>query len=260
MLKGAFMKKLILGIFSVLLFSGCVTTSLQTKSKMAQSVFINPVNVTQKIVYVAVRNTSGQNINLQSKIEQYLQQKGYQITQNPDDATFILQANILYCDLKQENNAQDAAILGAAAGAGVGIYNHSSATGGVVGGLAGAAVGGLVGKLTEDKIFQMQVDINIRQKTDGKVWADNGQSIGEAKVSDQRRAGFLNSFGGNVRNTQGGGSMQSNIQSYDNQSYERNYIQQQTTIFAEATKLNLTLEEAIPVLEDKVSSQISGIF
>ncbi|MBX7491161.1 complement resistance protein TraT [Helicobacter turcicus] len=254
------MKKLIIGIFSVLLFSGCVTTSLQTKVTMAQSVFIDPVNATQKIIYVAVRNTSGQNINLQSKIEQHLQQKGYQITQNPDNATFILQANILYCDVKQENNAQDAAILGAAAGAGVGIYNHSSATGGVVGGLAGAVVGGLAGKLTEDKIFQMQVDINIRQKTNARVWADNGQSIGQAKVSNQKRAGFLNSFGGNVRDTQGGGNLQSNIQNYDNQSYERDYIQKQTTLLAEATKLNLTLQEAIPVLEDKVSSQISGIF
>ncbi|TLD82904.1 conjugal transfer protein TraT [Helicobacter sp. MIT 11-5569] len=254
------MKKLILGIFSVLLFGGCVTTDLQTKATMSQSVFIDPVDITQKVVYVAVRNTSGYNINLQSKIENHLQQKGYRITQNPYDATFILQANILYCDLKQENNAKDAAILGAAAGAGVGAYNHSSATGTVVGGLAGAAVGGLVGKITEDKVFQMQVDINIQQKTDRNIWVNDGQYVGQANVSDQRRAGFFNSFGGNVRDIQGGGQIQSNIANYDNQFYERNYTQKQTTLLAEATKLNLTLEEAIPVLEDKVSSQISGIF
>lgn len=218
---------------------------------MTQSVFMEPVSAAQKIVYVAVRNTSGAQIDLQKSLESKLSQKGYKITQNPDEATFILQANILYCDIKQENNAKDAAVLGAAAGAGVGLYNHSSATGGVVGGLAGAAVGGLLGKLTEDKIFQMQVDINIRQKTNGKVLAS---------VSDQQRAGFLNSFSGNVRNTQGGGQMQSNIQSYGGQVYERNYIQQQTSLFAEATKLNLTLQEAIPILEDKISHQISGIF
>lgn len=254
------MKKLIFGILGIFLLSGCVTTNMETKSTMSQSVFIEPVDAAQKVVYVAVRNTSGQNINLQSKIESRLQQKGYRIAQNPSDATFILQANILSCNIKQENNAKDAVVAGAAAGAGIGAYNHSSATGTVVGGLAGAAVGGLIGKMTEDTVFQMQVDINIRQKTNGNVWANDGQYVGQAGVSDQKRAGFFNSFGGNVRDTQGGGQIQSNIANYDNQLYERNYTQKQTTLLAEATKLNLTLEEAIPVLEDKISSQISGIF
>lgn len=253
------MKKLFFGFLGILLFSGCVTTSLQTKATMSQSVFMEPVNVAQKIVFVAVKNTSGEQINLQQGIEVKLSQKGYKITQDPDEATFILQANILYCNLKQENNAKDAAILGGAAGTGVGIYNRSSATGGVVGGLAGAAVGGLLGKLTEDKIFQMQVDINVRQKRQ-EVLANSGQRIGQSSVSDQKRAGFFNSFGGSVRDTQGGGRLLDNTEGYNQQFYERNYIEHQTTLFAEAAKLNLTLEEAIPILEDKVSSQISGIF
>ncbi|PKT75091.1 complement resistance protein TraT [Helicobacter winghamensis] len=253
------MRKLIFGFLSVLVFSGCVTTTLQTKATMSQSVFIEPVNAIQKVIFVSVKNTIGEQINLQQSIEAKLSQKGYKITQNPDEATFILQANILYCDIKQENNAKDAAILGGAAGAGVGVYNHSSATGGVVGGLAGAAVGGLLGKLTEDKIFQMQVDINIRQKKQ-EVLANSAQRVGQSSVSNQQRAGFLNSFGGNVRDTQGGGRLYDNIDNYNQQVYERNYIEHQTTLFAEATKLNLTLEEAIPVLEDKISNQISGIF
>lgn len=253
------MKKLIFGILGIVLLSGCVTTTLQTKATMSRSVFIEPVNPTQKIVYVAIRNTSGQEIHLQHNIEARLLQKGYQITQNPDEATFILQANILYCNLKQENNAQDAAVLGGVTGAGIGLYNHSSATGGVVGGLAGAAVGGLLGKLTEDKIFQMQVDINIRQKKQ-EVLANNAQIVGQSSVSNEQRAGFLNSFGGNVRDTQGGGRLYDNTHNYQHQSYTRDYVEHQTTLFAEATKLNLTLEEAIPILENKISSQISGIF
>ncbi|MGE4456690.1 MAG: conjugal transfer protein TraT, partial [Arcobacteraceae bacterium] len=31
-------------------------------------------------------------------------------------------------------------------------------------------------------------------------------------------------------------------------------------LFAEATKMKLTLDEAIPVLEKQISSQISGLF
>lgn len=248
-------------IFGVLiLFSGCLTQTLQTKSTMAQSLFVEPVSPAKKVVFIAVRNTSGHTVNLQPKLESQLMQKGYTITQNPEEATFILQANILHCDIKQENNATDSAILGAGAGAGVGAYNHSSATATVIGGLAGAAVGGLLGKLTEDTIFQMQVDINIRQVTGAEIWADDGQRIGQAGVSDEKRAGFLNSFGGNVRDTQGGSKFYSNSTNYNSQMYARNYIEKQTMLLAEATRRNLSLDEAIPALEDKVAAQISGIF
>ena len=251
----------LVGIFGVLiLFSGCLTQTLQTKSTMAQSLFVDPVSPAKRVVFIAVRNTSGHVVNLQSKLESQLMQKGYSITQDPEEATFIIQANILHCDIKQENNAADAAIVGAGAGAGVGAYNHSSATATVIGGVAGAAIGGLFGKLTEGTIFQMQVDINIRQVTGTEVWADDGQRIGQAGVSDEKRAGFLNSFGGNVRDTQGGGKLYSNSVNYNNQMYARNYIEKQTTLLAEATRHNLTLDEAIPALEDKVATQISGIF
>ena len=109
----------LVGIFSILiLLSGCLTQTLQTKSTMAQSLFVDPVSPAKRVVFIAVRNTSGHVVNLQSKLESQLMQKGYSITQDPEEATFIIQANILHCDIKQENNAADAAIVGAGAGAG----------------------------------------------------------------------------------------------------------------------------------------------
>ncbi|WP_297812218.1 complement resistance protein TraT [uncultured Helicobacter sp.] len=254
------MKTIAVSLLCALALSGCVTTTLQTKATMSQSIFIDPVSKSKQTIFVALRNTSGQEINLESKILQKLQSKGYIVVDDPDKANFILQANVLYCDVKQENNAVGAGVLGGAVGAGVGGYNHHSATGTVVGGLAGAAAGALLGKLTEDTIFQMQVDINVRQRIEGGTINYTGTDSGQASVRDGQRAGFMNSFGGNVASTSGGGKLNANQAQYSGQTYTGNYSEKSTKLFAEATKLNLTLQEAIPVLEDKISTQISGIF
>lgn len=253
-------KALLIPLVSAFLLNGCVTTSLQTTATMSQSIFIDPVVKSEQTIFIAMRNTSGQNINLLPKVVSLLQSKGYQVIDDPREATFILQANVLYCDIKQESNAASAAGLGGIMGAGVGLYNHSSATGGVVGGLIGAAVGGIAGKLTEDTIFQMQVDINIRQKIAGGTRNTNASVLQQATVSNQRRAGFLNSFSGEVASTQKTGRPNDNQIHYQEQVYTDGYSQKQTMILAEATKLNLKLEEAIPILEDKIATQISGIF
>ena len=78
----------LVGIFGILiLLSGCLTQTLQTKSTMAQSLFVDPVSPAKRVVFIAVRNTSGHVVNLQSKLESQLMQKGYSITQ--DDANTI---------------------------------------------------------------------------------------------------------------------------------------------------------------------------
>lgn len=252
--------KLALGsLVAMSLLTGCVTTTLETTATMTQSIFIDPVAKEKRIVFLNIKNTSGQNINLESKLRTLLEQKGYMITDNPDEATFILSTNILYCDKKQENNAAGAASIGAGVGAGVGAYNHGSASATIGTGIGGALIGGLIGKLTEDTIYQMQVDINIKQKAKGKVLSSRGALQGQASVSDGRKSGFTNSFAGPVRgdNT---GRLNSNISSSTAQTYESDYIEQVTMMFAEATKMNLKIEEAIPALEDKMANQIAGLF
>ncbi|WP_299549420.1 complement resistance protein TraT [uncultured Helicobacter sp.] len=257
--KTSLLKMVFGAVFAGGILSGCVTTTLQTNAKMTQSIFLDPVAKSQRIIFLSVRNTSGHDVNLESKLVQLLTQKGYKIVDDPAKATYILSTNILYCDEKKENNAAAAAGVGAAVGTGVGVYNHSSVTGGAVGGLIGAGIGALAGKLTEDTIWQMQVDINIKQRAKGGVLTTSGNVSGQAQVNDQRRAGFLNSFGGNVRSSQSG-HLQSNQINSSAQSYSSDYIEKSTIIFAEAVKLGLKLPEATPILEDKIASQIAGLF
>eukprot|EP01029_Cantina_marsupialis_P005646 TRINITY_DN16167_c0_g1_i1.p1 TRINITY_DN16167_c0_g1~~TRINITY_DN16167_c0_g1_i1.p1 ORF type:complete len:263 (+),score=65.21 TRINITY_DN16167_c0_g1_i1:56-844(+) len=243
------------------LFTGCATTELQTQAKMTSSIFLNPVKKSLRVAYVDIRNTSGQDLpNLQPLIENKLASRGYKLTDDPDKARYVLMANVLFANDKKENNSLGGAAAGAAVGAGVAGYNGSGAGGGIAAGLAAGLVGGLLAKATEDTIYQMVVDINVREKTDQKVKTTTGGVKGQAQISDGKRAGFMNSFAGSVRSNEGGGSLKDNNTQVSAQSYETNYIERKTTIFAEATKMNLKLEEALPILEQKIATQISGIF
>lgn len=247
-------------IAAAILFTGCATTELQTNAKMTQSVFINPVAKSKRLIFVSSKNTSGQKINLENTMINELQAKGYTIVDDPEQATYILMMNVLYCDKKQENNAAAGALGAGALGAGVAGYNGHS-TGGTIGiGLGAALVGGLVAKATEDTIFQMQVDIVIREKAKGTVMASNVTANGQASVNDSRKAGFVNSFGGQVKDVNASGHLNSNTASANAQHYETDYIEHKTMLFAEATKMNLTLPEATPILERQISNQIAGLF
>ncbi len=243
---------------SLLLFSGCATSQLQTSAKMTQSVFVNPVAKEKRTIFVSMKNTSGADIMLEPRVVQTLINRGYSVIDDPEKASYVLMANVLYCNKKSENNVASGAMMGGAAGA---LANSgSNGRSMAVAGLAGAVVGGLIGKATEDSIYQMQVDIVIREKAKGKVSATTGNVSGQASVRDGQKSGFANSFGGPIRDNDASGKLNSNTYSNSSQSYESDFIEHRTMMFAEATKMDLTLDEAIPVLEQKIASQIAGIF
>lgn len=242
------------------LFSGCATTELQTNVRMSQSVFIDPVKKELRTVFISSKNTSGQPINLEQSLSNELQAKGYKIVDDPDEATYILMVNVLYCDKKQENNVAGAALGAGAVGAGVSAYNNGGAGQAIGVGLGAAVIGGLIGKATEDTIYQMQVDIVIREKAKGEVYTSSATAQGQASVKDSSKAGFMNGFGGSVNNANASGQLNSNMATGTAQSYSTNYIEHKTMLFAEATKMNLTLEEATPILERQISNQIAGLF
>ena len=240
------------------LFTGCATTELQTQAKMTRSIFLDPVAKSKRTVFVTVRNTSGQEVHLKHKLISQLRSKGYTVTDDPDMAKYVLMVNILFA-----NNAKEANAAGAASAAGtIGAVAGSTVSGknGLVVGLASAAIGGLIGKATEDDIFRMVVDIDIREKTNQKVSVSDESSVGQATISNQRRAGFMNQFAGPIGSKDGAGKLNDNMGEAKSQKYAKNYIEKRTRVFAEAVKMNLTLSQAMPILEDKISKSIAGIF
>lgn len=249
-------KMIFTSVLAMSLLSGCLTTSLQTNSTMSQSIFLDPVAKEKRVVFLNIKNTSSCQIHLEHKLKSSLEAKGYQISDDLEDSTYILSTNVLYCDKKQENNTAGGALAGGAVGAGISAYNSSSAGGAIA---AGALLGGLLAKVSEDTIYQMQVDVNIKQKIQNKVLNQNVNINSQASVRDKKVSGFLNSFGGNVRNEKVG-QLNANLTSSTQQSYESNYVERSTIILAEAVKTGLKLEEASEILEDKITAQIAGLF
>ncbi|EAI9480975.1 conjugal transfer protein TraT [Campylobacter upsaliensis] len=252
-------KTIFTSVLSMSLLSGCLTTSLQTNSTMSQSIFLDPVAKEKRVVFLNIKNTSSCQIHLEHKLKSSLEAKGYQISDDLENSTYILSTNVLYCDKKQENNTAGGALAGGAVGAGISAYNSSSAGGAIAAGAAGALLGGLLAKMSEDTIYQMQVDVNIKQKIQNKVLNQNTNINSQASVRDKKASGFLNSFGGNVRNEKVG-QLNANLASSTQQSYESDYVERSTIILAEAVKTGLKLKEASEILEDKIAAQIAGLF
>lgn len=252
-------KMILTSVLAMSLLSGCLTTSLQTNSTMSQSIFLDPVAKEKRVVFLNIKNTSSCQIHLEHKLKSNLEAKGYQISDDLENSTYILSTNVLYCDKKQENNTAGGALAGGAVGAGISAYNSSSVGGAIAAGAIGALLGGLLAKVSEDTIYQMQVDVNIKQKIQNKVLNQNVNINSQASVRDKKASGFLNSFGGNVRNEKIG-QLNANLASSTQQSYESDYVERSTIILAEAVKTGLKLEEVSEILEDKITAQIAGLF
>lgn len=138
------------------------------KTKMSASIFLEPVAPEKQVVFIKVRNTSDKDFDmLKSYLENNIKSHGWNITNNPSKANFMIQANILVADRIQEKGQLGGAALGmAAAGAGVGAYNHvgsarDTAAGALIGGLIGAAIESAEVKPVS---YAMVTDVEIRQR------------------------------------------------------------------------------------------------
>ncbi|MDD3323654.1 MAG: complement resistance protein TraT [Sulfurospirillaceae bacterium] len=232
---------LVLPFLLLFVFSGCATSELKVSSTMSKSIFMTPPSQDRRSVFVYVKNTSSHPVQLEHKIVEVLYARGYSIVTNPDDANYVLMANVLYLDKLRENSTSQGAIMGGMAGL---VLNSGAGSGrSVLGaGILGALLGGFIANTSEDTIYQMQVDVSVREKTIERVLSSSSVSSGSAKIDsyDYGRSSYL-----------GGGTTQ---------SFQGDYIEHRTVVVGEAVKMDLSFEEAIPVLEHKIAKQIANIF
>ena len=88
---------------SRLALSGCVATTtaiskrtLDVQTKMTDSIFLEPVTTPDRTVLVEVRNTSDRTeLDIAPAVRAALAQRGYRLVDDPQDAQFLLQANVL---------------------------------------------------------------------------------------------------------------------------------------------------------------------
>ena len=238
-------------IFSLVL-SGCaaVHTSIAKKdldvqTKMSDSIFLDPVEPSQKTVYLNIRNTSDKtNFDITGTVARALEGRGYRITNNPKEAHYWLQVNILSVD-KASPTAAEAALRsgygGVALGAAVG-----TATGAAIDGWSGAGIGGLAGAAAfgiadtiasaavKDVTFMAITDVEIAER------AEDGVIVREDRQQDAKQG-------------VGGARRQSSTKVSEMNKYR-------TRVVSTANKVNLQYEEAAIELTNGLARSISGLF
>ena len=235
-----------------LILSGCaaVHTSIAKKdldvqTKMSDSIFLDPVEPNQKTIYLNIRNTSDKtNFDITGTVARALEGRGYRITNNPKEAHYWLQVNILSVD-KASPTAAEAALRsgygGVALGAAVG-----TATGAAIDGWSGAGIGGLAGAAAfgiadtiasaavKDVTFMAITDVEIAER------AEDGVIVREDRQQDAKQG-------------VGGARRQSSTKVSEMNKYR-------TRVVSTANKVNLQYEEAAIELTNGLARSISGLF
>ena len=197
--------------------------NLDVQTKMSDTIWLEPAAANQKTVFVKVSNTSGKNLNIEQKIISVLSAKGYRIVNDPAEAKYWLQANILKVDKVNLNNG---------IGGVLGAQRSGGAYTALGWGLAGAAIGTIADALVSDTAYAMVTDILISEKTGKNVQSSTRNSV------KQGNSGTMTSST----------SSSSNMEKYS------------TKVLSTANQVNLNFDSAIPILEDELGKVISGIF
>ena len=212
--------------------------SLETQTKMSDTVFLDPVPDAQKTIYVAVKNTSDQEVNVQDALKSDLTAHGYKVVNSLDSAHYILQANILSVSKMKPEEVSHAlsggygsVLTGAVAGGAVGALSGNS-TAALAGGIIGGVTGMVADSLVKDVNYAMITDVQVSERTNIKVTQDNKSDLknGSSSMSVQR--------------------------STENSDFKR----YRTRIASTADKVNLSFVDAKPSLEAGLVKSLSGIF
>lgn len=245
----------IVGIFSMVAieFTGCGAAhtaikkrNLDVQTKMSETIFLEPTVPDKKTIYIDVRNTSDKDIDVKTSIVNALQARGYTITNSPQKANFMLQANVLQvgkCDLREANGALSngfgggvgSAVAGGAVGAASSYAFNGTDRNAMAVGLAGAALGFIGDALVDDTYFSMITDVQIRERP----------LVGEV-ITQTQAAKIKQGSATNVNQ--------------DIQGAKVDWKTYRTRVVSTANKVNLDFVEAQPVLQEALGKSLSGLF
>lgn len=234
-------------IFAVSGLSGCGTMhkaikhgKLDVQTRMSETVFLDPVADNKRTVVLQIRNTSDKkDLQIEEELKQELQAKGYRVVRNPDEANFMIQANILQVGKNSLEDpfstlnggyggALDGALLG---GLAVGLATDNFAGAGV-----GALVGGIGGTIADAMVevvnYSMITDLQISEKTSGHVAYESSNATLKQGTSGHKTSSW---------------------------SQKSNWKKYQTRIVSSAKKTNLKFEKALPELKQGLIQSISGL-
>lgn len=243
---GTMIPKLI-SISVIATLTGCAATqtaiehrNLATNTKLSNTIFLDPVAQTQKTIFIAVKNTSEEKMDITVPLEKSLAGQGYRVVNNPANAHYLLQANIRKVGKMSQSASQNA--LGAGYGSTLAAAGTGAAIGALTGNgnavLAGGIAGGVAG-LVADSLVKA---VNYTVITDVQISERAGKGV---KVSEH--------FNSSLRNGGASGT-------YQTSSRQTDFHRYRTRIVSTADKVNLSFNEAKPALEQGLVKTLTGIF
>lgn len=172
-------------LLPVLLFTGCGTTTLQTKSELTRTITLTPDELNVKKVYLRVTGTEASIVQPKTQIVEKLQAIGIEATDDANETNTMIHLNTLFANNMVEAKQYSAAgAAGAIGGVAIGVHNNSTSTG-ILAGVAIALAMGLAQNILADEVYRSVSDVTIMQKKDNQ-WVDVGKTriISEAVKMD----------------------------------------------------------------------------
>lgn len=213
---------------------------LEVGTKMSETIFLDPVAPEKRTVWIELKNTSDQELDL-SPLNSMLAAKGYRVVTNPDAAQYLLQVNVLFVG-KASQAAIDQALgagfggplAGALAGAGIG-----AAVGDTRGAVVGAGVGGLLGAGAEMIAGALVKVVTYSAITDFQLSERSAVAVAQQQTATLTQ----------------GAQTQVHQQVAETTPWKR----YRSRVASTATKVNLDFEEAKPVLVERLLKSLAGI-
>jgi len=223
---------------------GAIHTSVKKKdldvqTKMTDTIFLEPVAPAKRIIFVDIRNTSDKELNVEDMVIANMQSSGFVITDDPTEANYMLQANILQVGKSDSSSASDAfeaGFGGAVAGGVIGAAASGGDAGTAVAvGVAGALAALVGDALVEDTFYTVVTDLLVRERP------RKGELINQSQRSEAQVGGSAK-----VKQTISGTSP--------------SWKDYRTRIVSSANQANLEFAEAKSALEQGLVRSLSGIF
>lgn len=234
-------------VVSISGLTGCNTTTkiikhgnLQVETKMSDTIFLDPIEDDKRTVLLQIRNTSDKpGLEIENKIREAIEGKGYRIVSSPKQANIMIQANILQVGKSTLENPFEAMTGGY--GSGLEGFAAGAAIAGATGGSGRSMLGiGLLAGVGNSILDAAVEVVNYTMVTD--------LQISEKAV-------------GQLVNESSDASLKQGNSGYKKSTWEQktNWKRYQTRIMSVAKKTNLKFEDAEPKLTEGLVKSISGL-
>ena len=227
----------------LLLSTGC-SNIIRSGLMNSNTIFLDPN--TNRTVYTQLRNASeNQQVTL-NELNAKLTAKGYQLVKDPEQANYWIQAKVIYCHKAAESVTPESV---AKAGAGAGISSGGStmaSAGDMSGGGMGAGMMGMGGGMPDINAMMRQamaggggfpgMQMQQAPKEDGVMYL----CVTDVQITDRK-------LGKTIGAPVGG------------QNASSPKVQQMRMV-GHVRQKDLDIPEATPIIQEKVSTGIAGLF